>query len=150
MAEEAREYPEPHFSTREFKLEAGRLRERREQTVAQIARDLGMPERVLYRWRHELREQPEQAVPGTGHHSALEQENRRLQHELELLTPAREILKQALGIVSRGPLCSPPASPAKPARAPSRPGVRPGTYRGAAIMPGVTARLAVVRRPTRR
>jgi len=100
MAEEVREYPEPRFYTREFKVEAVRLSERSEKTVAQIARDLGMPERVLYRWRHELREQQEQAFPGKGYQSELEEENRRLKHELELLKEEREILKK-LGRQSR-------------------------------------------------
>lgn len=102
MAEETHEYPESHFYTREFKLEAVRLSGSREKTVAQIARDLGVPERVLYRWRHELREQREQAFPGKGRQSELEEENRRLKRELELLTQEREILKKALGIFSRG------------------------------------------------
>jgi transposase len=102
MAEEAHEYPEPRFYTREFKLEAVRLSESTEQTVAQIARDLGIPERVLYRWRRELRERPEQAFPGKGHQSELEEENRRLRRELELLKQEREILKKAVAIFSRG------------------------------------------------
>ena len=93
MAEEAREYPEPRFYTREFKVEAVRLSERSDKSVAQIARDLGVPERVLYRWRHELREQPEQAFPGKGHQSELEEENCRLKRELKLLKQEREILK---------------------------------------------------------
>ena len=99
---EHHEQPEPRFYTREFKLEAVRLSETSEQSVAQIARDLGVPERVLYRWRHERREQPEQAFPGKGHQSELEEENRRLKRELELLKQEREILKKALGIFSRG------------------------------------------------
>src|SRR5258708_28576970 len=41
MAEEAHEYPEPRFYSREFKLEAVRLSETSEKTVAQIARDGG-------------------------------------------------------------------------------------------------------------
>jgi transposase len=102
MAEEAHEYPEPRFYTREFKLEAVRLSASSEKSVGQIARDLGVPERVLYRWRHELREQPEQAFPGKGHQSELEEENRRLKREVELLKQEREILKKALGIFSRG------------------------------------------------
>lgn len=102
MAEEAHEYPEPRFYSREFKLEAVRLSETSEKTVAQVARDLGVPERVLYRWRHELREQREQAFPGKGHQSELEEENRRLKRELDLLKQEREILKKALGIFSRG------------------------------------------------
>lgn len=107
-AEQQREPHEGHeqrIYSREFKLEAVRLSESSEKTVAQIARDLGVPERVLYRWRHELREQqnrPEQAFPGKGHQSELEEENRRLKRELDLLKQEREILKKALGIFSRG------------------------------------------------
>jgi transposase len=102
MAEDPHEHPEPRFYTREFKLEAVRLSESTEKSVAQIARVLGVPERVLYRWRHELREQQEQAFPGKGHQSALEEENHRLKRELEVLKQEREILKKALGIFSRG------------------------------------------------
>src|SRR5258706_14223497 len=85
MAEEAHEYPEPRFYSREFKLEAVRLSESSEKTVAQIARDLGVPERVLYRLRHELREQHYRTFPGKGHQSEIEEENRRLRRELDLL-----------------------------------------------------------------
>jgi transposase len=105
MVEEPPEQAEPRFYTREFKLEAVQLSESSEKTVAQIARDLGVPERVLYRWRRELRalrERPEQAFPGKGHQSELEEENRRLRRELELLKQEREILKKAVGIFSRG------------------------------------------------
>jgi len=94
MAEEHQEPQDQRIYTREFKLEAVRLSESTEKTVAQIARDLGVPERVLYRWRHELREQHEQAFPGKGHQSELEEENRRLRRELELLKQEREILKK--------------------------------------------------------
>jgi transposase len=103
--QEPSEHPEQRIYTREFKLEAVRLSESSEKTVAQIARDLGVPERVLYRWRHELREQQndaEQAFPGKGHQSELEEENRRLRRELDLLKQEREILKKAVGIFSRG------------------------------------------------
>ena len=106
MAEEHQEPHEPHeqrIDTREFKLEAVRLSESSETTVAQIARALGVPERVLYRWRHELREQPEQRAcvfPGKGHQSELEEENRRRRRELELLKQERASVKK-LGRQSR-------------------------------------------------
>src|SRR5690242_20831768 len=93
--QEPPEHADQRIYTREFKLEAVRLSESSEKTVAQIARDLGIPERVLYRWRHELREQREQAFPGKGHQSELEEENRRLRRELDLLKQEREILKKA-------------------------------------------------------
>jgi transposase len=102
MVDESPQHQEPRFYSREFKLDAVRLSESSEKTVAQIARDLGVPERVLYRWRHELREQREQAFPGTGHQSELEEENRRLKRELELLKQERAILKKAVAIFSRG------------------------------------------------
>jgi transposase len=93
----------PRNYTREFKLEAVRLSEGTERTVAQLARDLGVPERVLYKWRHQYREQPEQAFPGKGHQSELEEENRRLRRELETLCQEREVLKKAVVIFSHGP-----------------------------------------------
>jgi transposase len=83
--QEPHEHPDQRIFTREFKVEAVRLSESSEKTVAQIARDLGVPERVLYRWRHELREQQERAFPGKGHQSELEEENRRLRRELDLV-----------------------------------------------------------------
>lgn len=93
----------PRSYTREFKLEAVRLSESTEKTVAQLARDLGVPERVLYKWRHQYRTQPEQAFPGKGHQSELEEENRRLKRELELLRQEREILKKVVAIFSHDP-----------------------------------------------
>jgi hypothetical protein len=50
MSEEQQEsldHPDQRIYTREFKLEAVRLSESSEKTVAQIARDLGVPERAL-------------------------------------------------------------------------------------------------------
>ena len=104
QSQEPVEHPEQRIYTREFKLEAVRLSESSEKTVAQIARDLGVPERVLYRWRHELRDQAERAFPGKGHQSELEEEIRRLRRDLELVKQEREVLKKALGICSRGQL----------------------------------------------
>lgn len=102
MAEKAPEYAEPRFYSREFKLEAVRLSEHTEKSVAQLARDLGVPERVLYRWRRQLREEPETAFPGKGHQSELEEENRRLRRELERVQQERDILKKVVGIFSHG------------------------------------------------
>ena len=53
-----------------------------------------MPERVLYRWRRQLREAPEQAFPGKGHQSEVEEENRCLRRELERVQQERDILKK--------------------------------------------------------
>jgi transposase len=98
MAEKAAEYAEPRFYSREFKLEAVRLSETSEKSVAQIARELGISDGVLYRWRRQLQEQPEQAFPGKGHQSELEEENWRLRRELERVQQERDILKKAIAI----------------------------------------------------
>jgi len=102
MAEKAPEYAEPRFYSREFKLEAVRLSEHTEKSVAQIARELGVPDRVLYRWRRQLREAPEAAFPGKGHQSELEEEVRRLRRELERVQQERDILKKVVAIFSHG------------------------------------------------
>jgi transposase len=102
MAEHAPEYPEPRFYSREFKLEAVRLSETSGKSMAQLARELGLADGVLYRWRRQLREQPEVAFPGKGHQSELEEENRRLRRELERVQQERDILKKAIAIFSHG------------------------------------------------
>jgi len=99
MASEQRSY---RSYTHECKLEAVRLSESDEKSVAQIARDLGIPERVLYKWRQQLRARPEQAFPGKGHQTDLEEENRRLRHELEAVRQEREVLKKVVAIFSHG------------------------------------------------
>jgi transposase len=116
---EPAEHPDQCVSTREVKVEAVRLSERCYTTVAQIARDRGVPERVLDRWRHELREQAARAFAGKGHQSELEDENRRLKRELELLRQERESLQKAVAIFSRGQPGRTPVSPVRCRSAPS-------------------------------
>jgi transposase len=102
MAEKAAEYPEPRFYSREVKLEAARLSETSGKSIAQVARELGLADGVLYRWRRQLREEPETAFPGKGHQSDLEEENRRLRRERERVQQERDSLKKAIAIFSHG------------------------------------------------
>ena len=87
--------------TREFKAEAVHLVLTSGKSVAQIARDLGIHETVWHRGKRQLQHQADQAFPGKGHQTALEEENRRLQRENALLRQERDILKKALGICSQ-------------------------------------------------
>ena len=66
-----------------------------------IARELGVSESAIYQWQKQLAEQGLDACPGTGHQSALEEENRRLKRELEIARQERDILKKAVSIFSR-------------------------------------------------
>src|SRR5436305_15350979 len=90
--------------TREFKREAVQLVQTSQKPLAQIARDLGIPDSTLHHWRQLFSEQGEPAFPGGGHQTPHEEEIRRLKRENELLRQERDVLKKAIGIFSRGPL----------------------------------------------
>jgi transposase len=54
-----------------------------------------------HQWRRELAQHGKEAFPGSGHQTALEEENRRLKRELERVQQEREILKKVVSIFSR-------------------------------------------------
>lgn len=85
----------------DFKREAVRLSYERGRTVASVARDLGICENSLWRWRKQLSDKGDEAFPGTGHQTASEEELRRLRRQLADVTEERDILKKALGVFSR-------------------------------------------------
>jgi transposase len=87
--------------TREFKEETVRLAQTSGKPIAQIARELGISDSAIHAWRKELAEHGEEAFPGKGHQTALEEENRRLKRELERVQQERDILKKAISIFSR-------------------------------------------------
>ena len=84
--------------TQDFKREAVRLMEMSGKPVSQLARELGLNDNLLYRWRTEFGSEP--VAPG-GTVTELEAELKRLQRENEVLRQERDILKKAMSIVSR-------------------------------------------------
>ena len=92
---------EPKTYTKEFRIEAVRLLESSQKSQAQIARDLGVADSTLSQWRKDLAAHGHDAFPGSGHQPPLEEENRHLKREVEVLRQEREILKKAIGIFSR-------------------------------------------------
>jgi transposase len=76
--------PQPSYS-KEFKQEAVRLVETSGKGKSAIARDLGISDSALCKWCKEFGMHGEQAFPGKGHQTALEEEVRRLQKENEIL-----------------------------------------------------------------
>ena len=97
MGEERRTY------TREFKVEAVRLVTEGGHKPSEVARDLGIHESLLGRWRKEIEQGSAGAFAGKGKLRAEQEELRRLQRELARVTEEREILKKALAIFSKGP-----------------------------------------------
>ena len=81
--------------SKQFKLEAVRLSDREDMTIPQAAADLGVPLKMLYRWRHELKEQGDDAFRGNGRRTAEAGELEQLRRENETLRMERDILKKA-------------------------------------------------------
>jgi transposase len=67
--------------------------------IAEIARDLGINDNNLYRWRGVYGSQPQANINGSM--GEMETELKRLRRENEVLRRERDILKKAMSIVSR-------------------------------------------------
>ena len=97
MASKRRSY------SREFKLEAVSMVTEGGVSIAQAARNLGISENSLWRWKKEFEEDPDHAFPGKGHQKPPDDELVRLRRENQRLRQERDILKKAVGIFSRVP-----------------------------------------------
>lgn len=87
--------------TLEFKREAVRLSRESRESVAQVARELGITPKILYRWRQEFNSLGEDAFPGHGKLPTGEEEMVQLRRELSRVKQERDILKKALAIFSQ-------------------------------------------------
>ena len=95
--------------TNEFKADAINLMRRRERTIQQIARDLGMNHWTLRGWYKEdemakrLKKSKPSGTPETPEQRLLriERENERLRKENEQLKMDREILKKAAAFFAK-------------------------------------------------
>ena len=88
---------------REFKVEAVKLVTGGGRSVAEVARNLGIHENLLYKWREKYTEDIAHAFPGKGRLKPAEEELRRMKRELANVTQERDILKKALAIFSKEP-----------------------------------------------
>lgn len=87
--------------TREFKQQAVQLFETSGKSKTEISRDLGISDSALSKWCKEFGEHGEEAFPGKGHQTAIEEENRKLKREIEILRQERDILKKAVSIFAQ-------------------------------------------------
>ena len=88
---------------REFKEGAVRLILDGGRTVRGVARDLGIHENMLHRWKQEYLEDKEHSFPGKGHMRPHEEEIFKLKRKIADLEEDRAILKKALAIFSKRP-----------------------------------------------
>lgn len=87
--------------SREFKLEAVRLALASDHSQVEVARELGINAKLLYRWTRDHRLDPKQAFPGHGNLKErdrqvdqLQRENTRLKSELAFLKKSLRVLRQ--------------------------------------------------------
>jgi len=88
---------------RVFKEGAVRLVIENGQTLAGTARDVGITENMLQRWRKAYLEDHEHALPGKGRMKPEDAELHQLRRRIAELEQEREILKKALAIFSKQP-----------------------------------------------
>lgn len=88
---------------RAFKEGAVRLVIENGQTLAGMARDLGITENMLQRWRKDYMEDEAEAFPGKGRRKPKAEEIHQLRRRVAELEQEREILKTALAIFSKHP-----------------------------------------------
>ena len=95
MAKKRRTY------TPEFKAEAVKLVTAQGYSVAEAARSLGLHETLLRSWKQALETGGDQAFPGHGHLTAIEEELRQLRAENKRLQMERDILKKATAFFAK-------------------------------------------------
>ncbi|MCH8157792.1 MAG: transposase [Nitrospinae bacterium] len=89
--------------TREFKNEAVRLIVEEGRKISEVARELGVGENLLGRWKKKSEEGKIEPFPGKGRLSPEDEELRRLRRENKRLRMEHEILKKAVAIFSEEP-----------------------------------------------
>ena len=91
---------QPTYS-REFKQQAVELFKTSGKAKSHIARDLGISDSALNKWCKEFEEQGQEAFPGKGHQTTIEEELRKLKRENDILRQERDILKKAVSIFAQ-------------------------------------------------
>ncbi|KMP10269.1 transposase [Candidatus Nitromaritima sp. SCGC AAA799-A02] len=89
--------------TKEFKIEAVRLIIEEGRRISEVARELGVAENLLGRWKKKYEEGKAEPFPGKGRLSPEDDELRRLKRENDRLRMERDILKKAVAIFSEEP-----------------------------------------------
>lgn len=87
--------------TKEFKLEALRLTREQDRSVASVARDLGISQNALYKWKRQYQADGKSSFPGHGKLKPEDEELRRLKRELQIVTAERDILKKTIGYFAK-------------------------------------------------
>lgn len=85
---------------RAFKVEAVRLVIEEHRPATSVARDLGIGQNLLYRWKQQFIDNQANSFVGSGNLTPEQSELRRLQVENADLREERDILKKAISVFS--------------------------------------------------
>ena len=99
--------------TKEFKVEAVRLVVEESRPISAVARELGIGENLLHRWKKKYEEGKVEPFPGKGRLSPEDEELRQLRRENKRLRMERDILKKQWPFSRRrhNEICFYPVSP---------------------------------------
>lgn len=86
---------------REFKLNAVKLYQESDKSLAILSNDLGVPLSTLSTWNKQYEEQGDKSFPGSGTLMPCNEELYRLRKELADTKQERDILKKAVAIFSK-------------------------------------------------
>ena len=89
--------------TKEYKVEAVRLIVEEGRSISEVARELGIAQSLLHRWKKKYEEVKIEPFPGKGRLSPEDEELRQLRRENKRLRMEHEILKKAVAIFSEEP-----------------------------------------------
>jgi transposase len=88
---------------REFIVEAVKMVVEGGSKVSEVARNLGVSDNLLYKWKDKYLNDPGNSFPGKGHLKPEDEKIKRLEKELYRVTRERDILKKAVAIFSKDP-----------------------------------------------
>ena len=89
--------------TKEYKVEAVRLIVEEGRSISEVAREPGIAQSLLHRWKKKYEEGKIEPFPGKGRLSPEDDELRQLRRENKRLRMEHEILKKAVAIFSEEP-----------------------------------------------
>lgn len=87
--------------TKEFKLRTLQMIEESRKSTAQVAKELGISNNLIYAWRQKERDKEEDAFINETQLTAEQQEIKRLKAENARLKEEREILKKATAFFAK-------------------------------------------------
>ena len=87
----------------EFKENSVRMVLNEGRKVAELARDLGITENMLYNWKQKYLDKKEEAFPGHGKLNSKDEYIRKLEQENKRLKDERDILKKAAIFFAKDP-----------------------------------------------